>query len=206
MNQTQKFNVGLHFGMWFLAWPLLVLSGLIMIIDVSTGYLGILASGYVDFAGEYAWLVAGIVALNIPLFNLVGNYMVKMLWADSGQVKLFDAMRTSPNMRNILSVLAVTYMANTITQIWAIANGDYSFWWILGSFFVSIAVFTFLAEIAFTIAIGLIVANYEYVKPLFTSQATSPIAQTPPNIPTFPSGNSQQNNRPNNQQNQTRGQ
>lgn len=203
MNQLTKQEKGLEVGMWFVAWMLLLLTGTVMLVNVYTGYVGIMASGFVDFANDYKDVFAVVIALTFVVFNLIVNHTVMVLWRESGEVKFWQAYKKTPNMQYTSFVLAMSYGADTATQVWALANGNYDSWNIVYSFLVSIAVFTLISELGFSIAMGYIVGNYEYVKPLFKQSVVTQTANTTA-PPQFQSGN-RQTQSTNNQNQNTRG-
>lgn len=191
-NDLDIFNNGYRIGIWFVSCITLIVSLLVIAMNWYTGWIGIIDSGFVDFAGWLDVYFAGVIAFVIIVNNLTLGYRVSMTWDNTGVDGLFEALWQNKNLRFLLFTLGVSYLADTTTQVYAVIGGDYSIVNVILSTLFSLFVFTVLAEVLFTTSLGILFGNWVYVKPLLTKMVVS--SHNTPNTPDLPQPQRNNNN------------
>lgn len=172
-RELDIFNNGYRIGIWFVSLITLVISLFVIAMNWYTGWIGILATGFVDFAGELDVYFSGIIAFTIIVNNLTLGYRVSMVWDNTGVDGLLEALYNNKSMRLLSFTLAVSYLADTATQVYAVVGTDYSILNVILSTLFSLFVFTVLSEVLFTTSLGILFGNWPDVKPLLTKMVAS---------------------------------
>ncbi len=179
MNRLANFNHGKDVGLWLLMAVAFPVSVTIIGANIHAGAVGIQMMGFLDYAGWVSVPFSYLISAAIILTNVAINYRIGILRETLDQESYWNSLMSSSELCWLTFFISASLLSDTLTTMCAMLyDSIFELSWayvgfVLSRLVFSVGVYTFLSEILLITSIGILFANWQYVKPLFSANGLS---------------------------------